>query len=127
MSIFNVELIKQTIENFQRTHPAAFAYDISHFDSKENVDSITHFINDLCEKAQKDTEMHIIMEMAKQYMNGARPSYGEPKKGVWLYNYRNKRYRTCSACGYTFSCQKIQHNARYCQMCGARMETDNGS
>ena len=49
----------------------------------------------------------------------------DPKQGVWLYNYRNKRYRTCSACGYILSCQKIQRNARYCQMCGARMEANN--
>lgn len=44
--------------------------------------------------------------------------------GQWMYNYRNKRYRTCSVCGYIFSCQKIQHNAKYCQMCGARMLGD---
>ena len=44
--------------------------------------------------------------------------------GQWMYNYRNKSCMTCSVCGSIFSCQKIQHNAKYCQMCGARMLGD---
>lgn len=79
MSIFNEEQIRQAIENFQRTHPVAFAYDISHFDNEESLETIRSEIDRLSEKAEKDSEMHIIFEMAKQYLNGARPSYDKSK------------------------------------------------
>lgn len=79
MSIFNEEQIRQAIENFQRTHPVSFAYDIHHIRDEESLDIIKRTIDDLCEKAGRDSEMHIIMEMAKAYLDGAKPSYDKSK------------------------------------------------
>lgn len=79
MSIFNEEQIRQAIENFQRSHPAAFAYDISHIDSEESLEEMKNIIDNYIKKAEQDSEMHIIFEMAKQYLNGARPSYDKSK------------------------------------------------
>ena len=75
MSIFNEEQIRQAIDGFQKAHPVAFAFDIHHIRDDESLDIIKRTIDDLCEKAERDSEMHISMEMAKQYMNGVRPSY----------------------------------------------------
>ena len=79
-------------------------------------------VNDALSLAIKSLENDIIKCDACVYKD-----YFDDNAGVigqWMYNYRNKRYRTCSVCGYIFSCQKIQHNAKYCQMCGARMLGD---
>lgn len=75
MSIINEDQIRQAIDNFQRTHPVAFRYDVSHIDSEESLGIISKVIDTYIEKAQKDSEVHIICEMAKAYLNGARPSY----------------------------------------------------
>ena len=127
MSVFNEYQIRQAIESFQKTHPVSFAYDISHFDSKKNVDTITQYINDLCEKAQKDSEMHIIMEMAKQYMNGARPLYMPRLKGHWIRpsNASKRSYRRmCDQChGISYFCGPT--NYPNCPYCLADMRGDN--
>ena len=115
MTIFNEDQIRQAIENFQKTHPVSFAYDISHFDSNENVDEITHFINDLCEKAQKATEIHIIMEMAKQYMNGARPTY-DRRQGEWIDTGSGQECNVCHEIQYGHD--NFRH---FCANCGADM------
>lgn len=127
MSIFNEDQIRQAIDRFQETHPVSFAFDIHHIRDEESLDIIKRTIDDLCEKAERDSEMHIIMEMAKQYMNGAKPSY-DRKEGEWItikfarkdLNCPEKSKLDFVQCPFCETIHQGRHH--FCSYCGAKME-----
>jgi hypothetical protein len=78
MSVFDENQIRQAIEKYQRAHhPIDYAVDVSHINSEDSLNMIKSEVEKLVEKMQKDADMYIICEMAKQYLNGAKPTVGK--------------------------------------------------
>lgn len=86
MSVFNEDQIRRAIDNFQKSHPP-FAFfdniDVSHIKDEESLNIIKDKVDVLCKKAEKDHEMYVIMEMAKAYLNGAKPVYNAEREEYW--------------------------------------------
>lgn len=124
MSTFNIEQIRQAIDSLQKIHPCNGVFDVTKIDNENGVDAIKNVIDKYIEKAMKDTEIYLICEMAKQYLNGARPTYERPT-GEWikadivtfgsLYDLIYK----CSIC----NCHK-NGKTNYCPNCGAKMKSE---
>lgn len=77
MSVFDENQIRQAIEKFQKTHPVHYDFDISHINSEASLDIIKSEVERLMEEMLKDSDMYIICEMAKQYLNGAKLTVGK--------------------------------------------------
>ena len=129
MSVFNEGQIREAIESFQKSHPIGFGIDIAHIDSLESLEAMKNEIDGYIRKAEKDSEIYIICEMAKQYLNGARPSYELRNEGEWIMIWEDAPqgldvfapsycYEGCSVC------KAVRHSLHknYCGNCGSKMK-----
>ena len=91
-------------------------YDVTSLPDRESADSITEQINKIAEQIDKDTEMYLICEMAKMYMEGIQPHYDARPKGMWLDIYSSHIAYKCSNCG---RLMPITDDFMYCPFCGS--------
>lgn len=76
--------IRKAIEKYQREHFDGTFYDVTAFDKKADIDVITDAINKISKRYIEEQEFVVICEMAKKYLEGAKPLYNtedEFKKG----------------------------------------------
>ena len=102
--LIDPEEIKRSIEKFKEEHikyKPDCLYDVSEIDGLDGVNMISKTINKILKDTEKDTELYIICEMAKAYVDGAKPVY------------RAKRYKPV-----TLVKEKYKINAVYdeCEM-----------
>ena len=115
MSIFNIEQIRQTIDSIQKKHPAYGFFDVTKINDENAVVFIKNEIDKYMAKATQDTDIYIICEMAKQYINGVRPTVEERPTGEWLEDSGNI---ACSHCHTIW----LYRRTNYCPNCGAKMK-----
>ena len=118
------EEIRKAIERVQKEHPCPFyneVYDPTKIDSFNSISILNKEIDRVAKKFQDDGEIYIICEMAKLYLQGARPEV-PATYGVWIDHYGKDNPNffvcECSLCGKTYD---VKYN--YCPNCGAMMDT----
>ena len=122
MTNFTREQIAKAIDKYQTEHPlfAPMMYDVTSLPDIESADCITNEIRKYQDKIAEDTEMWLICEMAKMYMQGVVPHYAVERKGHWIEDtdeHDRYRYFKCDVCnGLT-----KYHTTNFCPNCGADM------
>lgn len=120
MDNFDKDQIKKAINKFQDAHPQMVWHDVTKIKDEESIDIIRSQIDIIARKIQEDTEMYIVCEMTKKYLEGARPVYYKKRPtGKWtpVKDWDGDTHYECSNCG---RCQDYHDN--YCRICGAKME-----
>ena len=74
--------IRKAIDRLQIEHPCNIAYDPIAFVNMEAVNTIKGCIDQLAKRMVEDTEINIICEFAKLYLEGAKPTVDRPR-GEW--------------------------------------------
>ena len=111
------DTIKKAIDKLQADHPCHFAYNHTSFGSIEDVNAISHAVDMVALRMQKDSEINIICELAKLYLEGVRPTI-EHKQSEWTAE------GNCKNCGEhaPFWCMaSTYHTTPFCYNCGAKM------
>ena len=75
--------IRKAIDRLQAEHPCGIAYDPATFVNMEAVNTIKGCVDKIARRMMEDTEINIICEFAKLYLDGVRPEirrYGEWKE-----------------------------------------------
>lgn len=75
--------IRRVINRLQEERHCGFVYDATRFESIENVNSLSNAIDMISKRIGEDSEINIICEFAKLYLEGVRPTI-EPKRGEWI-------------------------------------------
>lgn len=65
--------IRKAIDRLQAEHPCGFAYDPIAFVNMEAVNTIKECVDKIAKRMAEDTEINIICEFAKLYLEGVRP------------------------------------------------------
>ena len=92
------ETIKKAIDKLQADHPCHFAYNPTIFESMENVNSLSHAIDMVAKRMGEDSEINIICEFAKLYLEGVRPTI-------------EHKQRECNQCRYYEGVHGVQGHA----------------
>lgn len=66
--------IKRAIDRLQAEHPCGIAYDPTAFVNMEAVNTIKECVDKIARRMMEDTEINIICEFAKLYLEGVRPT-----------------------------------------------------
>lgn len=66
--------IRKAIDRLQAEHPCGIAYDPTAFVSMEAVNTIKECVDKIARRMMEDTEINIICEFAKLYLEGVRPT-----------------------------------------------------
>lgn len=66
--------IRMAIDRLQAEHPCGIAYDPTAFVNMEAVNTIKECVDKIARRMMEDTEINIICEFAKLYLDGARPT-----------------------------------------------------
>lgn len=74
--------IRKAIDRLQAEHPCGIAYDPTAFVNMEAVNTIKGCIDKIARRMMEDTEINIICEFAKLYLEGVRPTV-KPKQ-EWI-------------------------------------------
>lgn len=72
------EELKRSIEKYKKEnikHKPDFSFDVTEINGLDGVNMVSQTISKILEDVSKDTELYIICEMAKAYIDGARPVY----------------------------------------------------
>ena len=128
MTEINKDEIRKAIDKLQAEHPCHLDYYPTTFESMENVNSLSHAIDMVAKRMDEDSEINIICELAKLYLEGVRPTV-EPKQGEWI---RHILSIECSVCKEKFFCSDKEENCQdyepcndfnfnFCPNCGADM------
>lgn len=77
MSVFNEGVIRDAITKYQQAHPLPFnsIVDCTRIGSFESVDLIKSVVDKYIKQAEKDSDIYVICEMARLYLDGVRPYY----------------------------------------------------
>ena len=123
MTNFTREQIAEAIDKYQDEHRlyAPATYDVTSLKGKESADKITEEINKIVAKVNKDTEMWLICEMAKMYMQGVVPHYEVRNKGEWELT-EDEMFVFCPFCHKTEYTRPIDASWHFCPECGAELE-----
>ncbi len=135
--------IRRAIDRLQAEHPCGIAYDPTAFVNMEAVDTIKKCVDKIARRMMEDTEINVICEFAKLYLDGVKPTIDRPH-GEWIWKKDEDALRTydllCSECGYkTFTCENFDNVEQakklvddkiregntlfpFCPNCGARMK-----
>ena len=117
--------IRKAIDRLQAEHPCGIAYDPAAFVNMEAVNTIKKCVDKIARRMMEDTEINIICEFAKLYLEGARPEI--KPRGEWIFEKGDGKTRCdgwgCSFCGRVFH-TKVPYFEEFlfCPNCGARME-----
>lgn len=65
--------IRRAIDRLQTEHPCGIAYDPTAFVNMEAVNTIKECVDKIARRMMEDTEINIICEFAKLYLEGVRP------------------------------------------------------
>jgi hypothetical protein len=84
MDNFDKDQIKKAIDKFQKEHPQMVWHDVTQIKDEKYIDTISSQIEIIARKLQEDTDMYIVCEMAKMYLEGARPVYPVKPTGEWI-------------------------------------------
>ena len=114
MNNFDKDQINKAINKFQEKHPQMVWHDVTKIKDVEYIDTISSQIEIIARKFQEDTDMYIICEMAKKYLEGARPVYPVRPQGEWVVDEFGRKI--CGKCQFPFA--EFQSN-NYCSLCGA--------
>lgn len=74
--------IRKAIDRLQAEHPCGIAYDPTAFVNMEAVNTIKEFVDKIARRMMEDTEINIICEFAKLYLEGVRPMV--MRKQEWI-------------------------------------------
>lgn len=66
--------IRRAIDRLQIEHPCDIAYDPTAFVNMEAVNTIKECVDKIARRMMEDTEINIICEFAKLYLEGVRPT-----------------------------------------------------
>lgn len=77
--------IRRAIDRLQAEHPCGIAYDPAAFVNMEAVNLIKEGVDRIAKRMAEDTEINIICEFAKLYLDGVRPVV-ERKFSKWKVN-----------------------------------------
>ena len=119
MSEISKEEIRKAIDRLQDEHPCYFTYDPTRMDSLESADVLKRAVDTVSQRMNEDSEIHVICEFAKLYLDGARPVIERPH-GKWIDTGEaigDDVEAKCSICG-----EELFWYANYCPNCGSRME-----
>ncbi len=115
--------IRRAIDRLQAEHPCGIAYDPTAFVNMEAVNTIKECVDKIARCMMEDTEINIICEFAKLYLEGVRPTIERPHS-EWLpmitkddYGEQVLGYK-CKRCGWL----KPHDKMPFCENCGAKME-----
>jgi len=102
-------------------------HDVTKIKDEESIDIIRSQIDIIARKIQEDTEMYIVCEMAKKYLEGARPVYyKERPTGKWTRGYDGcSHYLFCSECNHSRQIEYYYGEIvypKFCEDCGAKMK-----
>lgn len=113
--------IRRAIDRLQTEHPSGIAYDPITFVNMEAVNTINECVDKIARRMMEDTEINIICEFAKLYLEGVKPTIERPR-GEWIYKKFDEKTGIsesyfCSHCDFPLT--GIYNS--YCAVCGADM------
>lgn len=116
--------IREQIDKFQKSHPQKAIFDVTHL-----TDSFPSEMDLLIQKIIKhemdNTEMYIICELAKAYLEGARPTYPKPHLTCKDCRHRDPEDRKCyCGCLERADCYFPVSNDYYCKYAERREEVE---
>lgn len=123
MDNFDKDQINKAINKFQEEHPQMVWHDVTRIKDVEYIDTISSQIEIIARKLQEDTDMYIVCEMAKKYLEGARPVYPVKQEGEWIFDSEYTEFGNpygiyrCNKCGGHSS-----NKYPFCFWCGAEMK-----
>lgn len=119
-------------EQDKHIHDPNIAYDVTSIKSisKEDLLGINTFMDKLIRDLSHETDLYIICEMAKAYLNEHREAHWEKVNGTNLETGKRCWYMRCSNCGEMHGIYYTQtpnifintHRYYYCNVCGAKMK-----
>ena len=116
--------IRRAIDRLQAEHPCGIAYDPTAFVNMEAVNTIKECVDKIARRMMEDTEINIICEFAKLYLEGAKPTIIEKPHGEWIFHKYDKDYE-CSNCHVRFDRTQIYTEKRFENALWAKMEIYN--
>lgn len=122
--------IRKAIDRLQAEHPCGIVYDPTVFVNMEAVNTIKECVDKIARRMMEDTEINIICEFAKLYLDGVRPAIERPH-GEWIkVEFRTQEEKLFYGDAYRCSrCKVISDthgSAPYCENCGASMVKEAG-
>ena len=113
--------IGRAIEKYQKEHPIMGYIDVTKIQGgEESVKTVDSMIDKCMRQIREQTDMWCICEMAKRFMQGARPIYYTERKGEWIKDDFGRMI--CDQCQFPFA--EFQ-SKEYCSCCGAKMKGDS--
>ena len=116
--------IRRAIDRLQIEHPCNIAYDPIAFANMEAVNTIQRCIDQIAKRMAEDTEINIICEMAKLYLEGVKPTTERPH-GEWIESKERTEHFYCSECvqqgKYGNWRELFDFKYNFCPNCGSRM------
>lgn len=94
---FDKNQIRAQIDKFQKIHPQNKIFDVTQL-TVSGPSEIDMLIQKVIEHEMNNTEMYIICEMAKAYLEGAAPTYPKPHLTCKDCRHRDPEDRKCD-CG----------------------------
>ena len=116
--------IRRAIDRLQIEHPCNIAYDPIAFVNMEAVNTIKGCVDKIAKRMAEDTEINIICEFAKLYLEGVRPILERPH-GEWIEHTIKTGWSNSSTMYECSTCRSERWHSfkwSFCPVCGTKME-----
>jgi len=121
---FDKNQIREQIDKYQKAHPQKVIFDVTQL-NVSGPSEIGMLIQSVITQEMKNSEMYIICELAKAYLEGAVPTYPKPHLTCKDCRHRDPEDRKCDCGGLERAgCDFSVSDDYYCKYAEPREEVD---